>query len=220
MNPTLFATWQHNIGQRLRRLQDLPLYPKCEVFDIDQLGAEIEAQVDGTEDISDYIVTQIPVEDRRLREVMVSTNHALADCPSPILFGLPFSSDNQRMARYELLGVVMVQSGFPLDLLDDGRRFEKYRFSPVSDFFRGRNVLQINEQHVSCWIRRMVCFYGPITNVRVANRELRDNLARSNAGMTTEHLLQKELGPVRFRALSGISAPTSAPRPATPAPTT
>ena len=31
------------------------------------------------------------------------------------------------------------------------------------------------------------------------NRELRDNLARSKSGMTTENLLQKELGPVKFR---------------------
>jgi hypothetical protein len=208
MNATVFATWQRSFAQRLRRLQDLPLHPKSDVFDVDQLADEIEAQLDGTEDVTDYIVTHIPMEDRRLREVMVSINHALADCPSPILFGLPFGSDDQRVARYELLGVLMVRSGFPTELLDDGRRFEKWRFPPTSAFFRGRNVQQINEQFISCWARRLVCFYGVITNVRLPNRELRDNLARANSGMTTEHLLQKELGPVRFRALGAAPATT------------
>jgi hypothetical protein len=200
MDATMFATMQSRFAQRLRRLQDLPFHPKSGIFNVDEVAADIEAQVDGTEDTTDIIVRHIPKNDRRLREVMGSINHVLFDCPSALLFGQPYTSDDQRVARYELIAVLMVQCGFVIQLLDDNRRFDKRQFPPTSNFFRTRNVAQINEQFISCFARRLVCFYGTITDVRVPNRELRDNFARSNSGMTTENLLQQELGQALFRA--------------------
>ena len=74
-----------------------------------------------------------------------------------------------------------------------------YASGPFPILFRHGKLSQLNEQKISVLARRLLSFYGPITNVRVPNRELRDNLARSISGMTTENLLQKELGPVKFR---------------------
>lgn len=61
-------------------------------------------------------------------------------------------------------------------------------------FFRMREIVHLNEQMISCWSRRLLCFFGETPNVRVVNKELRDNLARGNRGMTTEDLLKHELG--------------------------
>src|SRR5262249_33183972 len=121
-----FNTMRTSFAQRLVRLIQIPSEYKRGDFDIDQMANVIEEMIDGTEDTSSLIVNHIPKEDRRLREVMVSINHPLADCPSPLLFGDTFRSDDQRVARYELLCVLMVQSGFPVDLLDDGVRFERW----------------------------------------------------------------------------------------------
>ena len=200
MNATMFATMQNRFAHRLLRLQDQPFHPRSGTFDIDELAAAIDSQVDGTEDTTGIIVRQIPQDDRRLREVMVSTNHVLADCPSALLFGQPPPSDAIRYARYEVIAVLMVQSGFVTQLLDDNRRYRTVCFAPTSAFFSSRNVTQINEQFVSVFARRLVCFYGRITDVQVANQELRDNFARLNSGMTTENLLQKELGQAAFCA--------------------
>jgi len=189
-----FSAMQKGFAQRLVRLMQIPSEYKRGDFDIDQMANVIEELVDGTEDTSSLIVSHIPKEDRRLREVMVSINHPLADCPSTLLFGDTFSSDDQRVARYELLAVLMVTSGFPTDLLDDGARFERWRFPPVSEFFKSKKVQQINEQFISCWARRLLCFFGVITNVKLPNREIRDNLARGNSGATTESLLRQEMG--------------------------
>lgn len=200
MNATMFGTLQNRFAQRLRRLQDLPYHPRSGRFDVDDLANQVAAQVDGSEDTSDIIVPHIPANDRRLREVKASINHVLADCPSALLFGEGNPPDDMRVARYELLAVLMVQSGFTPQLLDDNDRFERRRFRPTSNFFATRHITQINEQFISCFARRLVTYHGIITDVRVPNRELRDNFARSNAGMTTENLLQKELGEAPFRA--------------------
>ena len=61
---------------------------------------------------------------------------------------------------------------------------------------------QLNEQFCSCWARRMLCYYGPIQDVKVSGKELRDNLARGNAGATTEKLLREELGTTRMTTSS------------------
>ena len=198
MNATMFSTMQNHFAQRLVRLREQPFHPKSGAFNVDELAAAIDAQVDGTEDITDIIVRHIPRDDRRLREVMAATNHVLADCPSALLFGQPSSPDLVRFARYELIAVMMVKSGFVTQLLDDNSRFERWRFAPTSSFFSTRHITQINEQFVSCFARRLVCFYGFITNVRAPNRELRDNFAHANSGMTTEHVLQRELGQADF----------------------
>jgi hypothetical protein len=203
MNATMFDTMRNRFAQRLCRLREADFHPKSGVFNVDELAAEIEGKVDGTEDTTDIIVRHIPREDRRLREVMVSINHVLADCPSPLLFGDTFTSDDIRVARYELIAALMTQSGFLTRLLADStplNRFERWKFPPASAFFSARRVAHLNEQFISCFARRLVCFYGAITDVRVPNRELRDNFARSNSGMTTEHLLQKELGMAAFNA--------------------
>ena len=199
MDANMFEKMQRSFAQRLRRLGDLPYHPKSGQFSVDELAGTIEGLVDGNEDVADIIVHHIPQNDRRLREVMVSINHVLADVPSALLFGSPNPTDQCRVARYELVAALMVNSGFLVEFLDDATRFQTVRFTPTSNFFQARQVTQLNEQKISCLARRLLSFYGPITNVRVPNRELRDNLARSNAGMTTEHLLQKELGPARFR---------------------
>jgi hypothetical protein len=200
MDATIFGIMQSRFAQRLRRLQDLPYHPKSGRFDIDELASQIANQVDGSEDTTDIMVRRIPANDRRLREVMVGINHILADCPSALLFGEGSPPDDMRMARYELLAILMVQSGFTTQLLNDNDRFEQRRFDSTSNFFASRQVTQINEQFISCFARRLVTFYGVITDVRVSNRELRDNFARANAGMTTENVLQRELGEAAFRA--------------------
>jgi len=206
MNEPDFTAMQTSFAQRLVRLIEIPSEYKSGSFDIDQVANVIEELVDGTEDTSRLIVTNIPKEDRRLREVMVANHHPLADCPSPLLFGDTFGSDDQRVSRYELLAVLMVTSGFPTDLLDDGARFERWQFLPTSEFFKAKQIKQINEQFISCWSRRMLCYYGSIANVRVANRELRDNLARGNAGATTETLLRQELGTPKSSSNAVISS--------------
>lgn len=200
MNAAMFVTMQNQFAQRLVRLQEQPFHSKAGIFNVDELATVIEHQVDGSEDINDIIVSRIPHDDRRLREVMAATNHVLADCPSGLLFGGPFTSDDVRIARYELLAVMMVQSGFMTQLLDDNNRFERWRFAPGSHFFSALHVRQANEQFISCFARRLVCFYGCITDVRVPNKELRDNFARANSGMTTENVLQRELGHAAFNA--------------------
>lgn len=199
MNATMFDKMQRSFAQRLRRLEQLPFHPKSGNFRVDEVADTIEGLIDDSEDITDLIVHHIPQNDRRLREIMVSINHVLADVPSALLFGSPNPTDECRMARYELVALLMVNSGFLVELLDDAARFQPVRFWPVSNFFQARQVAQLNEQKISILARRLLSFYGPITNVRVPNRELRDNLARSSSGMTTENLLQKELGPVKFR---------------------
>ena len=205
MNATMFTTMQDRFARFLIRLRDQPFHPKSGVFNIDELVATIESEVDGTENVDDMIVRHIPRDNRVLRDVMEATNHALTDCPSPLLFGAPFSadptsSDLVRVARYELIGALMVKAGFTTRLLDDNRRFERWRFAPTSNFFRTRHVAQANEQFISCFAHRLVCFYGVITDVRVPGKELRDNFARANNGMTTEHVLQRELGMAAFNA--------------------
>ncbi|HKI32484.1 MAG TPA: hypothetical protein VKA46_11490 [Gemmataceae bacterium] len=195
MTQSEFDTIQEKFAQRLLRLIQLPNRVKGRTLDVDAVAHAIETVTDGTEDTTGIIVTQIPSNDRRLRECMVAQGHVLADVPSQGLFGEPFASDVQRVSRYELVAALMVASGFPAELLDDGSRFERWRFPPTSNFFKIRKVVQLNEQFISCWARRLLCFFGEITNVRVVNCELRDNLARGNRGMTTEDLLEQELGP-------------------------
>lgn len=192
-----FIEMQKKFAQRLVRLMQIPAQYKVGNFDLDKMADVIDQMVDGTEDISSLIVTHLPVNDRRLRERMVNLNHPLADCPSPILWGDTFGSDEIRVKRYELLSILMVKSGFPKALLDDGVRFEKWRFTPVSAFFKAQDMRELNEQFTSCWARRLLCYYGQIQDVKVAGKELRDNLARGNAGCTTEKLLRDELGATR-----------------------
>ncbi len=199
MNATMFEAMQRSFAQRLRRLEDLPFHPKSGHFSVDEVAGAIEGLIDGSENITELIVHHIPQSDRRLREIMVSINHVLADLPSALLFGSPNPTDECRIARYELVALLMVNSGFLVELLDDTARFQPKRFTPASSFFQSRQVEHLNEQKISCLARRLLSYWGPITNVRVPHRELRDNLAKSNAGMTTENLLQKELGPVKFR---------------------
>jgi len=189
-----FEAVQKGFAQRLVRLMEIPTEYKGGDFDIDQIANVIEEMLDGTEDTSGLILTHIPAHDRRLRECMVSINHPLADCPSPALFGDTFSSDDQREKRYELLAVLLARSGFPKKLLDDDHRFERWRFSAKSEFFKGKEVKQLCEQLISCWARRSLCYFGIISNVRLPKRELRDNLARGTAGATTESLLRQEMG--------------------------
>ena len=93
---------------------------------------------------------------------------------------------------------MMSSNGFPKELLDDGVRFERWQFAPVSAFFKALEVAQLNEQFCSRWARRMLCYYGQIQDVKVNGKELRDNLARGNAGATTEKLLRDELGTTRM----------------------
>ena len=202
MNQAEFDAAQEKFAQRLRRLLELPNRVKGRRLDIDAVAAAIETLVDGTEDTTGIVVTLIPADDRRLREVMVAQDHILADIPAQVLFGEPFNNDVQRVGRYELIAALMVSSGFPVELLDDATRFERWRFTPVSNFFRSRGIASLNEQFVSCWARRLCCYYGEIPNVRVVNRELRDNLARGNRGMTTEDLLEQELRPTAARSLT------------------
>ena len=54
---------QERFAQRLVRLQGQPYHPKSGVFDVDELAAAIEAEVDGTEGTTDVIVRQIPADD-------------------------------------------------------------------------------------------------------------------------------------------------------------
>ena len=195
MNKTQFDTAQKTFAQRLRRLLELPNRAKGRTIDVDAVAGAIETLTDGTEDTTGIIVTRIPADDRRLREVMVAQNHVLGNIPAPALFGEPFANDTQRLGRYELIAALMVNSGFPAELLvDDGTRFARWRFTPTSSFFRTREVVNLNEQFISCWARRLLSFFGEIASVRVVNHELRDNLARGNRGMTTEDLLVQELG--------------------------
>ena len=200
-----FKEMQKSFARRLVRLKQIPAEYKSRDFDVDQLANVIEELVDGTEDISSLIVTHIPANDRRLRENMVNTNHPLADCPSPLLWGNTFSSDHQRVRRYEVLSILMVQSCFPKDMLDDGVRFERWQFAD-SEFFKRMKVQQLNEAFSACWARRLLCYYGVITDVQVHNRELRDNLARGNAGATTESLFRQELGTSRPSASPILSS--------------
>jgi hypothetical protein len=194
VNENEFGQVQKKFAQRLVRLRQIPSKYKVGNFDPDKMADVIERMVDGSEDISGMIVTKLPANDRRLRERMVALNHPLADCPSPVLWGDTFGSDEIRVKRYELLAILMVKSGFPKDLLDDGVRFERWQFAPTSNFFKALKVTQLNEQFTSCWGRRLLCYYGEIQDVKVPRKELRDNLARGNAGETTENLLKQELG--------------------------
>ena len=166
MNATMFDKMQRSFAQRLRRLEQLPFHPKSGNFSVDEVAGTIEGLIDGSEDITDLIVYHIPQNDRRLREIMVSINHVLADVPSALLFGSPNPTDECRMARYELVALLMVNSGFLVELLDDAARFQPVRFRPVSNFFQARQVAQLNEQKISVLARRLLSFYGPITNVR------------------------------------------------------
>jgi hypothetical protein len=203
MNEQDFNQIQKKFAQRLVRLIQIPAPYKGGNFDLDKMAGVIEQLSDGTEDFRGLIVTHLPVSDRRLRERMVALNHPLADCPSPVLWGDTFASDEIRVKRYELLSILMVRSGFPRELLDDGVRFAKWRFAPMSSFFKAQNVRQLNEQFTSCWGRRLLCYYGQIQDVKVPGKELRDNLARGVAGATTEKLLRDELGTTR------MSSPTA-----------
>ena len=197
-----FLEMQKKFAQRLVRLMQIPAQYKTANFDMDKMADVLEQMVDGTEDVSKMIVTHLPANDRRMRERMVAMNHPLADCPSSILWGDTFGSDEIRVKRYELLCILMVKCGFPKELLDDGVRFARWQFAPVSAFFKARDMKQLNEQFCSCWARRMLCYYGPIQDVKVSGKELRDNLARGNAGATTEKLLREELGTTRMTTSS------------------
>lgn len=188
-----FGDAQQKFAQHLRRLLELPNREKGRKLDIDAALQEIKAAVDGSEDLTGLIVTQIPARDRRLRECMAAKKHPLADVPSRVLFGEPYRTDDERVARYELIAALMTDSGFPCKLLDDSGRFGKWRFATKSAYFQSRGTAQMNEQLIACWARRLVAPYGEIPDVRVPNNELRDNLARGNRGMTTEDLLEQEL---------------------------
>jgi len=198
MNEKEFNETQKKFAQHLLRLMQIPSQYKSGNFDLDKMADVIEQMIDGTEDISNLIITHLPANDRRLRERMAALNHPLADCPSPILWGDTFATDEIRMKRYELLSILMIRSGFPKGLLDDGSRFERWRFAPVSNFFKSQKVMQLNEQFTSCWARRLLCYYGQIRDVSVPGKELRDNLAKGIAGATTERLLRDELGTMRI----------------------
>src|SRR5271165_1827873 len=117
MNKTQFDTAQKTFAQRLRRLLELPNRAKGRTIDVDAVAGAIETLTDGTEDTTGIIVTRIPADDRRLREVMVAQNHVLGNIPAPALFGEPFANDTQRLGRYELIAALMVNSGFPAELL-------------------------------------------------------------------------------------------------------
>ena len=193
MTPVEFDVIQNKFVQRLRRLLQLPNRVKGRTLDIDAVVRLIESATDSLDETAGILVQHIPSNDRRLRECMLAQGHVLADLPSQGLFGEPFTSDDQRVNRYEVVAALMVSSGFPAELLDDCSRFARWRFPPTSKFFKSRQIAHLNEQFISCSARRLVCFFGEIHNVRVVNRELRDNLARGNRGMTTEDLLQQEL---------------------------
>ena len=81
MNATMFDKMQRSFAQRLRRLEQLSFHPKSCNFSVDEVAGTIEGLIDGSEDITDLIVHHIPQNDRRLREIMVSINHVLADVP-------------------------------------------------------------------------------------------------------------------------------------------
>jgi hypothetical protein len=205
MNEKEFGETQKKFAQRLVRLRQIPPKYKVGKFDLDKMADVIERMVDGSEDTSGMIVTKLPANDRRLRERMVALNHPLADCPSPILWGDTFASDEIRVRRYEMLAILKVKSGFPKELLDDGVRFERWQFATTSNFFKALEVKQLNEQFISCWGRRLLCYYGEIQDVKVSGKELRDNLARGNAGETTENLLKQELAIPRHSADADLS---------------
>ena len=185
-----FNKIQLAFAQRLQRLIEVPNRAKGRKLCVDTVFQLIENERDGTEDIQDLVVTYIPKHDRRLRECMVKTRHPLADLPSPALFGEPFSTDQQRVGRYELIAALMTESGFPALYLDDPIRFGKWKFGTTSAYFEFLGVPELNEQLIACWARRIVAPFGEIANERVVNHELRDNLARANRGMTTEDLLE------------------------------
>ena len=124
-----FLEMQKKFAQRLVRLMQIPAKYKTANFDMDKMADVLEQMVDGTEDVSKMIVTHLPANDRRMRERMVAMNHPLADCPSSILWGDTFGSDEIRVKRYELLCILMVKCGFPKELLDDGVRFARWQFA-------------------------------------------------------------------------------------------
>ena len=144
MNAIMFEKMQRSFAQRLRRLGELPFHPRSGNFSVDEVASAIEGLIDGHENLTDIVVHHIPQGDRRLREVMVSTNHVLADVPSALLFGSPNPTDECRIARYKLIALLMVNSGFLVELLDDAARFQPVRFTPVSNFFQARQVAQLN----------------------------------------------------------------------------
>jgi len=88
----MFATIAESIRAAASPSARLADPPKGGIFNVDEIATAIEGQIDGTEDTTNIIVRHIPQNDRRLREVMVSINHVLADVPSPLLFGQPFAS--------------------------------------------------------------------------------------------------------------------------------
>ena len=155
---------QRSFAQRLRRLEELPFHPKSGHFSVDEVAGIIEGLIDGSENIAELIVHHIPRNDRRLREIMVSMNHVLADLPSALLFGSPNPTDECRIARYELVALLMFNSGFLVELLDDAARFQPKRFTPASSFFQSRQVEHLNEQKISCLARRLLSYWGPVTH--------------------------------------------------------
>jgi hypothetical protein len=158
--------------------------------DIDGIVKRVGLSVDGEEDLKPFLVTHIDRDDRRLLQNM--EGHVLQYVPSA-LFGRESESDAERKARYELIAALMVNSGFPAGLLNSSRRWQKWRFESMSAFFQIRDMNHLNEQCISCWARRLLCFFGCIQKVKVPGQELRDNFAVGNSGMTTENLLDRQL---------------------------
>lgn len=201
-----FARAPNKFVQRLRRLLELPRrYGEGEFdddgdfniggdFNVDRVVVAIEGVVDLTEEINGFMVDYIPREDRRLRERMKAMGHPLYDVPEAPLIGKHWDTDDQRQKRYELVAALMVNSGFPPRLLDN--ESGRYRFTTheTTEFFRARGVRHLNEDSISGWARRLLCFYREITNVSVPGRELLDRFAMGVAGMTTERLLRQAYG--------------------------
>ena len=203
MNEYEFATAQLSFAHRLRRLIQLPVRIKGGNFSVDDIVRVIAGQVDGTEAVAGLVVSRIARDDRRILDNMRAAGHVLTNVPSDLLYGTPFGSDLQRVRRYELIAALLVSSGFPIQLLD-GEQWRGSQFAPSAEFFRCRDNERLNEQFISLWARRLLCFYGEITDVRVEGQELRDKFARGNEGMTTERLLRRQLGTDDFDGLDGF----------------
>lgn len=187
-----FIVMQGNFVRRLFRFMELPHTAKAGNFNIDDLVNQISIRVRGDESITQLILSRIDRDDRRILDNMRQEGHPLTDIRSSSLFGPLPASDRQRLARYEVIGALMADSSFPHRLLDSSR-WSKWRFDSVSAFFRQRGMEHLNEQCISCWARRLLCFFAEIANVRVPGRELRDRFVMANEGMTTERLLTQEL---------------------------
>jgi hypothetical protein len=194
MNAQEFAVAQHAFASRLARLKELR--PSVVSDDIDVWIKQVSSVITGDEETAPFLVTHIEKNNRKLLDNM--RRHVLENVPSDALFSQPYDwnkdqSDKERTGRYELVGGLMVESGFPAKLLYSGRRWEEWRFKASSTFFRARAMPNLNEQCIASWARRLLCFYGPISDVRVLGQELRDRFATRNNGKTTLDLFRSEL---------------------------